>query len=363
MKRAFPNWLRKLDPLLAAEDTNHLFQAFRARRLEYGPKGWRRYFSKSHLKGSLLPALIGTAIVLTGIIAFFTLGCCALLFIMAVAPLIYRKISKRRITEAFLPMRLAGVFHQGGFHEQAAIDIWLTGASGQEVAEAIYLERRENSCRLIAGVMVAAWIIGIATFCWYEPPVSPHSIAVCLTSIYFAWELCILLLVLGIDSVVYRDLASRFAVWRGDEPLSAALGRTLRNLPALIALLVALALLVGVYIAVFVGIHWLLEHYRGSPLADLIRAQQPAYNLAVVFLIAGLAFRALRFFARRFVLRRAKWEISNADDAYNIFMAGTVLEDRDGAEWARMMFRNRPRPAELDAPFAAEQPPPDNEKP
>ena len=32
LRPAFPAWLRRLDPALAAEDTNPLFEAFRRRR-------------------------------------------------------------------------------------------------------------------------------------------------------------------------------------------------------------------------------------------------------------------------------------------------------------------------------------------
>ncbi len=126
----FNEKMRKVDPLLAAEDTNALFQAFHERRNHMDPLRL--------LKGQSLPPNISP---------------------------------HKPILVNTLPFYLTNVFGPLGFVRSAAIDIWMTGASGRDLAEAIYLEN--NLLRNeISSIFIFIWLIALGVYLVFGSPLS-----------------------------------------------------------------------------------------------------------------------------------------------------------------------------------------------
>ncbi len=142
MKKPFPDWYRRLDPLLDGYKTNAIWEAFYERRNNHS----KRMFRRTKLKGSMSPGYIFASILLAlvTVVLFIWIGCCGLLPLFLLLPLLQMGTVKKTITGAWLPFDLRRVFGSSGVLESAAIDIWQTGASGRTIFEALYIEQRAS---------------------------------------------------------------------------------------------------------------------------------------------------------------------------------------------------------------------------
>jgi len=163
MKSAFPAWLKRIDPILETEETNSVYQAFRGRRERHR---WNHALRRVPAAGALV--LIGILLILAnenfGRSISFELQ--ALLLAVGLGLALYYsriRISRRpfRVRSATYPIRVSDVFTETAWQEQPAMDLWMTGARGQDIAEAMYLERRERwlSDAVVPTVMV--FLLGI----------------------------------------------------------------------------------------------------------------------------------------------------------------------------------------------------------
>lgn len=160
MSPAFSARLRRLDPLLAEEDTNGLFQAFRARRLLHS-RSWRARLwwwdiQWKNLVGALL--FLGAALYpfirlilyedflnipapvwpfVFGIMLAYTIAD-AILSSRLLPPIRTGATADERV-----PLSLGHVLNHFRGDRWQLVDLWLTPQSGGEVARALYLEDRE----------------------------------------------------------------------------------------------------------------------------------------------------------------------------------------------------------------------------
>lgn len=159
----FHPWFRKRFPKLQEAETNALFQAFRQRRTVHHKSffagvGWREFTGAAgcavHLFQFvlLLIGLVGFLVlvlyfewILSELVIVFLFIAIPLL-ITAVIPLVRNWLARQTTggKNSKLPRRLADVYTDGGYHERAALDIYMTGSSGRDLAEAVYLEELEK---------------------------------------------------------------------------------------------------------------------------------------------------------------------------------------------------------------------------
>lgn len=143
MPPAFPAWMRDRDPMLAAEDTNGLFQAFRLRRAG-------REINLPYLPDPAIMALCSLA----GLVA---ISDWRIVVVMATTVLVsllawFVALNRRVRAGERLPLRLTQIFSSAAPRQLGGSlgrDLWLLPLAGSEVAEAIYLEQREGGIRML----------------------------------------------------------------------------------------------------------------------------------------------------------------------------------------------------------------------
>lgn len=134
---AFPEWMRARDPILAREDTNGLYQAFRARRLRarkpLGPV-------RDQLSAMLMPASV-----MLGCWMGIKMEVETLLPLLAIyaALMVLLLLFCRDSSKPASMLWVSTVFGNSPDDMKPMTDLWLTPTTGAEVAEAIYLEDRE----------------------------------------------------------------------------------------------------------------------------------------------------------------------------------------------------------------------------
>lgn len=140
---AFPRWLRSIDPVLALEDHNSLFQSLRVLRARRSllarlgrPPGLGGV-------GLLRAATLGALLVGTFLLRF--LGQEGLPVLLAGAAILHwlanRWESRAQPAAGRFPLRPSNLVHpSGGCHAQALQDLWLSGVKGSQIAIAWYLD-------------------------------------------------------------------------------------------------------------------------------------------------------------------------------------------------------------------------------
>lgn len=173
MKPAFPKWLRRIDPLLAREDDNLLFQFFRERRARR--RGLVSWMARSP---SFLPMIIFTVLAFSSIplmntsalawnlaifsgLGFVGYGC------LLGYRLIYPRIEQGKIS---FPERISTFFPAGRIRTGLFRDLWLTETSGKDFAEAMYLESVEYVRRPILWIAAALPIMVLALYFYSAKP-------------------------------------------------------------------------------------------------------------------------------------------------------------------------------------------------
>jgi hypothetical protein len=175
---AFPEWLKRMFPTLRAEETNMLFQAFRERRLRTRG-GWLKRRIPSASMRVAVGLVIAAGVVVLGWWALSTMSRIKLMILLGPMMMIggvldmLRRSQLNRPDRATMPMYLHEVFGVRTFASDAAIDVYMTGASARDVIEAIYLELYSQSWRTliaIAGALFTAACFGIYVLAVTEDP-------------------------------------------------------------------------------------------------------------------------------------------------------------------------------------------------
>lgn len=330
----FPGWLRRMDPTLVQAEASAVYHAFRLRRTEHSRGSIVR-----RLRGSLGGAGFGSVgfIVAISVAAILILGCLAIPLIAVGGIFLSTAFQRKRRTAHVMPNRLGAVFAQHGFLQDAAVDVWMTGATGRDVLLAIYAEKREG--RGLLGAFVLAVIFAIFASAYYAAGEQYHWAGILLGA--FALWLCIEIWLTGMvthgGEVRTRFLEPQVFVWERDGASAAGELAALRLVRSFKGLFVA-ALVVTPIVVVVVVVSRILFRANASELA---LSPGVIVALMVSVIVAGFA-AACRLLRPRLVAKVARENaelLLRADEAFDRFMAGTVVEDPDGAAWARWRHR------------------------
>lgn len=208
---AFPEWLRQREPLLAEEDTNGLFQAFRELRLRRAAARpwWRTPKGALGIAFGLLPPAFLLWFVSTTLL-FVVLVLLPLVCLMAVA-----RIHSNRSTR--LPECVGELFLLPNIRGQAMQDLCLMPLRGRDVLIALYLESREQAIpstqflTVVAAIVVPLfWVISVGL----KRDLLLHAIVVLPV---FAWAIAGLrggLLRMTEDQAISVSLTVRVATWK-----------------------------------------------------------------------------------------------------------------------------------------------------
>jgi hypothetical protein len=331
LRPSFRPWLRRLDPALAAEDTNRFYQAFRRRR-RYGRNPFKKLFGGRRAVTPAYILLTLLAVVVTLLLLYFC-GCIALVVIPLIFAMVHAKTAGAAIDGSFLPRKLTHVFSPGGFARAAATDLHMAGLSGSEAAEAAYLESREYNLLVSSAALVL--VMGIVLFTY-----------VAVQFKEWAWQDSITAAMLLLTTVLLvpatyiaqgsaarvRAVETRVSMWRGEARLGRELGR------GCLAFLVLFLLSTVGTLAVF-GIVMLFDSLDRSSLGGNAVLTGLRDNLAYI-VVNGIALAvmvAAVLYARLAPPRlktKLAGSLAEADYAYQRFMATKAFEDPDGLAWA-----------------------------
>ncbi len=370
---AFSALERRLDPSLDAVETNPLYDAFRRRRTLHGggPFDWQGIWRS--LKSLIdwrqagprvLPVVVG--IMAAVAISNFTGWEFSIVFVIAIAWAISAALSGSgkdgSVGVVRLPNRLGGIFSVNRTKGRGETDVWMTGASGEDVLEALYLEGREGN---FAISIVLFFGIGGAACLIYFLVLRELRVGGVLMSgaiLFLSWRLA-LWSFLGMGGMRWQAMARLSEFWR-----SAAQKTTLlilwwklqRFWNALVRLTACAAfwqrvgvkfirglfqalramVVVGL-ICAFVGLLVLSAADRSAATGRFLPAgahlviNAVGYEtlIAVALMVVALAiphgFDSTRGAAQKM---RGK-TLLTANRHYNLYMAMVIMQDEDGLIW------------------------------
>lgn len=347
MKRLFPDWLRRLDPLLAAEDTNPLFEAVRRhelrRRRRFAP-GAEQIGEITWFVGVQLGRLMLTVVLL--VLTVVTVGLTRR-WLQQVA----RELNKpHRLAASLVPARVDRIFGGHRFAEQVAVDLWLAGLTGREVLEALYLEQRREWVRTLVVIWtLIGLVLGVATVTAMLFDVQPEGLwraAVLVTAAFLLDTIArfgkpgLRTQETMLDTPLHQ-WASAVMPFRPEEPAAAPpLGwwaRVRAAAKAVLGTVATLLLLAAFYVfalGLMRGIAWAFEAMGGPAVGKLVPWCLLAVAGAIVWGIRrGNADPSSederKVVEERFVI---------AEYQFNLFMSVVVVNDEDGFKWAEAAY-------------------------
>lgn len=329
----FPLWLRRLDPLLEGAETNAIYEAFRLRRTTHH-RSLRRYLRFRTVTAPLAVALGAAVVVLflafplvaraiglgtarRVLFAFVVIASLAVL-----AAFTWQLIRRGMRGARRLPDRLADVFGPGTTAIEPAVDVWLSGATGSEILEAIYLERRERF-----RATAALEILGLLFVIWLyvrHSGVLLLSLAMGLLVVavlYFCWELVLASCVMHIEKVRRDQLVPRligWGSWGTFQGVSRNLGWSLLRAGGWFVVLIGAMCCIG-----FVGRTIVDANLKPT-------ATQIMYFVSALLAVVGVTMRFMRGYLRDTYVARVRKSLQEANDAYGRFVTRQLLGDFDG---------------------------------
>ncbi|MBX3729075.1 MAG: hypothetical protein KF858_07800 [Candidatus Sumerlaeia bacterium] len=331
LEPAFPRWLRRADPWLATEDSNTLYQLFRARRLSKRPS----------LPG-ILGRIVAIFLALLGVLLCFTFVLFSCLF--CIAPLIppacfalWLPLSwhrqRRPNPEPRLPATVSGIFSYRCCLTQAATDIWLVGFSGREVLEAIFLEHRERSWALVTG-MAIVFLLAVPLF--YLLAVGRIALPnLMLLGLWAASAKQVVRLVHVVAAMLGRVviLWPRMRCWRFDKQWSEVIGDAVTH--GLGAVAGVIFLWFCLYGCLSAGVELLFPYsrYSRSPYSweTFITGHQSDWIAVPFAILLAVLLPGIRHRQSRLEADSRERLLAQADAAWERFMRAAVFHDPDGA--------------------------------
>ncbi|MCC6546676.1 hypothetical protein IT570_05860 [Candidatus Sumerlaeota bacterium] len=320
----FPQWLRRLDPLLNAEDTNKIFQTFQHRRRTHR-RVWRfdmlydapktisfalglLFFCLLFLGKSVMGIRISVLVYIVGVVYSMWI----LSFLVLVVQFFMKKKKQNYLV---LPMRVGGVFRTLDYLEQQAFDLWLAGARGTEVAQAIYLELWESMYRRVKFVAPV-----LVFFVFYNLGDDLQNRG--LADLYF-YPLAILLIVeiaialmIGISFIGYIAIDIRHDCWL------KYLNYTRFMLRNVAGILFAVVLILG-----FVMLARSARDIQGFLVAFFNTDEIAALTLKL--LVITVALFIILIVSRRYILRRTERRMQQMDAVFTRLMHHHLMGDPD----------------------------------
>ncbi len=317
----FPAWMRRFDPMLAAEETNCLYHLFRMRDREHPTTEWRWNPFRVELR-TFFKALAAMVILTTSIVLAVTLSCFFLSIAAILLPILRYGGARRPLDDGRLPRHASEVFSPNGYRRQSALDLWMTGLPGSEVVEAIYLERMYRVRKLltfgppvIAAVLWMVYVLraGIEGF---------GSMLVTLTLPFAAMGWRRLLYILRVRQMAVSDLRILQLAWRGE--LRKGTGALIWHGGVTTVIWLCGALL-------FLPPAVLMLFYRG---------QDAGFFAASMFFFQVIVTLIAERHAKDFYERDLERTIAGADEAFATFMSSEVAQDDLGKAWAKWYYRS-----------------------
>ncbi|MCC6547415.1 hypothetical protein IT570_09630 [Candidatus Sumerlaeota bacterium] len=327
--KVFSAGQRKYNPLLAAEDTNHVFEAFLRRRKLHRvriadripPAGRSNHDGRG--KDVFLFILIGAALsTVTCFIAYPMIIICGMTINI-----------RARISYNRLPSRLTNVFSFKGYADAPALDLVQAGLKGSTLVEALFLEGchlHHSVLKYVYGAVAAGVVLFLAYASWPFPPVGwLLLIAAGMT----AWRGWYIITERKAITVARQMILPRLLHWASSTPLQGVLTYMRIAAPRiLVSLLFYVVVNLGVIILLIVSM-------------ELIGSFTNAHNVRnyeTFFIILGsvalFAVCALSFVGagKRAEKARARMDfcLSVADDAFENFVLTRILDDPDARRLA-----------------------------
>lgn len=339
MKRAFPEWLRRLDPMLNAEDSNAVFEAFRRRRKVHARGRFLTSLKYSFAGASVQQLALYGVVIVASVVAFAFLGCCAIPIVAVALTIIGRSFQRGRVQKGVMPRRLEQVFSVSGFMETQAIDLWLSGATGRDVLEALYLERRERNWLATILVMVLLGMVAVGIYLYLAKPWHIVGAMVVLSIVWITYELTWMLLVGGMGTLHENVLKNRVVSWGSASLVADTVLEILKRLGWIVVAFVVIGLVGGLvaFVATTIAAH---EGGTGE-----YRDEFVAISILVVL---ALVLHFIRIPLRNRYLAALLKLMDEGNYAFDRFMAGVVVDDPEGAAWAN--WRHNVRKPEARGP-------------
>jgi hypothetical protein len=370
LKKRFPAWVRRMDPLLAAEDTNALYLAMEHLRVS---RRKRRRF----LQGDPVPKQGTEAWVVLGYVLLSVVLVMATLLTLGLTRRWLKKVSSelakpRKASWTTIPSRIGAIFGGMQYCEMAALDLWMTGLPASDIAEANYLEqRRDWLAGLIVSVGVYVGISGfLCTMLYVESGAPSYWLVLAIAALLYLGDAIFRVAgaglgtpdaILGATSFMWFSAAKPFLQEEPEAPKLPWRERirdAFLELVKLVAALVVLAVIVGGCVLVF-----RLVAYAVGAIGSVISLPVvlPWFALAMVVLIGvGVRRKAAKPPTAEELEKKAKEEEERRHQmayTFNLYMAVVVMRDPDGERWAREAFPQgyelSHRPAQDDEPAGA----------
>ena len=371
----FSPFLRRLDPMLSAEDVNPIFLAFRLRREVHGNQTFL-----SHWRRTLIPSLGGIffTVVVVGLIFFesrvvvFPFN---LLMVALVAGWVASLFASTKSNTGGVPKFTSRIFGaRTSSNKQILFDLYMVGATGRDFAEAIYLENR------LKAMSVAVWtvIFGVGfqvIFCLILSHAFSKFTTPGLTVVFTLLLIWQCFEIFDAAGKGHRAQAVRMAKAQatlektslGLEPVSDIIKKQFFSL--FIQVPVAVLTFVGILLIAFAGamvmsslVEFLQDHRNTSPLCNYVLTH--AVLLIYQCLVAtALLLRTLtrRFFDAR-MERKLRNDFAETSDLFGAVMRAHASEDQEMKEylWAEFKAREAARKQSRSSPVDSVPPPPTN---
>lgn len=210
----FPEWAIDLDPVLEKAHKNHLYMIFRERRRTYGgllkshgPLDWR----------SQIRLIAHAALWALTIWGFTVSGPYGIFFLAVGLPLIKFILPTGVQESRRLPYRVKDLYADEGWLKAGSIDLYLAGANGRDVAEAIHLEQWWPRFVGFTLLYIATLVFIVLLF---DDLALRHGAfwdgLIILSSGWLAWRGFPSAYVWFSRERAYREMRYRIARWRGE---------------------------------------------------------------------------------------------------------------------------------------------------
>lgn len=307
-------WNRWTTPPFEGGTTCGLYEAFRLRRTKHS---WRRFRGG---KAFLSAGTIGLALAVWFFLVIVTGRGMKGPLIMAPFWLIgifsvFWRYGRRR-EEPGMPTTLHRLMLEPARFRQAALDIWMTGAGGREIARAIYLESWHSEAKATIPVAIILYAAALTPYFlirdWHAMPASVFTIS---TTVFF---LCLFRFMRA--GLGYQGLQAIRRRWRDD----------LDSIPERVAKGIGWTVLVIVIaipsLAVFGAICGAIANaYRHSP--DFIRSIRGEYFVAAPLLLASALLACLFRWSDRWNESRIRNRMIEIRDLYYSHTRAKVIRD------------------------------------
>ncbi len=328
---AFPGWLKRMVPPLEAEETNHLYEAFRRRRMIHRIRR-RFWLERIQVAGFPLGRLIGP-VLFVGLILLTLIyvrsPAALILFLPAFVLLrIVQRVARMFMKES-TPAFLHKTFRGDGVAPNLALDLYQAGARGRDVAEGIFLELFE---RYWPGVLINLLIlVAVGTFLlfMFQPEWNTAVIFAVLAFLFLLGEMAASLWISLMARVTVRNLRDRLDFW-GAETFSDRVLAVSRRVG--VGILGVVGMIFGSWflVAGIIVLATTQQRARQTEADNFFLENLISLSTALVLIAVGVALHLFRRKIRERNIKKYERTLDLADGAFDSYMRRKVLNDWEG---------------------------------